>query len=93
MSAGRLRRGLVLVELAFDGELAVVEHHVARDAVVERAQPEVVIWLVGTASGGKKVRRMRRDGRASNRLLIGSAAAAAWARWAPPMTALTIAAF
>src|SRR5437899_2876627 len=45
-SAIRLGQSLDLVEPGLDREIAVVEHHVARDAVVEEAHAELVIGLV-----------------------------------------------
>src|SRR5258706_7161365 len=53
-STGRLGQDLDLLELGFYREIAVIEHAVARDAVVEQAHGELEIGLLGAHIGGGK---------------------------------------
>src|SRR5579871_1407240 len=53
-STGRLRQRLDLVELGANHVVAVVERHVARDAVVVKPHPQLVIWLVRLGIGGEE---------------------------------------
>ncbi len=46
-SALRLAQRLNVVELGADRIIAVIDHHVARDTIVEKAHPELVIRLLG----------------------------------------------